>query len=140
MFLLSSLSPPIPLTHVTPLSVISRPQALREYCVAEPSQWSNYVLYDIPKGGTNVSAAMFTDYTAEFLLTRGPYAMLGYSWCGCTNGEQSRPRAAEWDEEFGEPAAPCKETGADTGVFEREWSGATVQWDCATGHGTITRK
>ena len=83
---------------------------------------------------------MFTDYTAEFLLTRGPYAMLGYSWCGCTNGEQSRPRAAEWDEEFGEPAAPCKETGADTGVFEREWSGATVQWDCTTGHGTITRK
>ena len=27
-----------------------------------------------------VTTAMFADYTAEFLLTRGPYAMLGYSW------------------------------------------------------------
>ena len=28
----------------------------------------------------------------------GPYAILGYSWCGCTNGNESRPRAREWDE------------------------------------------
>ena len=46
-------------------------------------------------------------------------------------------------QDFGEPVggAACRETGEDTGVFEREWTGgATVQWDCAAGHGKITRK
>lgn len=98
---------------------------------------------NIPSGGKGVTPAGFTDYTAEFLLTRGPYAILGYSWCGCTNGMQARPRAAEWDSDFGEPAgdgAACAETGTDTGVFERQWSKATVQWDCGAGHGKITPK
>ena len=36
--------------------------------------------------------------------------MLGYSWCGCTNGQQMRPRAKEWDGDFGEPLGVCKET------------------------------
>ena len=39
--------------------------------------------YNIAKNGNNfagVTAQTFTDYTAEFLLTRGPYAILGYSW------------------------------------------------------------
>jgi hypothetical protein len=34
----------------------------------------------------------------------------------------------------------CKETGAGTGVFEHEWTSATVQQDCAAMHGKITRK
>ena len=54
-----------------------------------------------------------------------------------------RPRAAEWDEDFGEPAnagAACAETGADTGVFRREWTKATVEWDCSKAAGTITKK
>ena len=53
---------------------------------------------------------------------------------------QMRPRAKEWDSDFGSPSAPCKETGSDTGVFERSWSKATVQWDCSTAHGKITTK
>merc|ERR1712039_178209 len=113
---------------------------LRSLCVAKPSTWNKLQMYNIPSGGTGVTPAGFTDYTAEFLLTRGPYAILGYSWCGCTNGEQARPRAKEWDMDFGEPAdggAACAETGEDTGVFERKYSKATVQWDCASGHGKI---
>ena len=57
-----------------------------------------------------------------------------------------RPRAKEWDvTTYGEPRdAVCKETTAGSGVFEREWSGATVQWDCnsraGTQHGKITMK
>ena len=71
----------------------------------------------------------------------GPYyALLGYSWAGCTNGQQMRPRAREWDEDFGEPVggAACKERAA--GVYVREWTGATVLWDCSVGHGKIVRK
>ena len=52
-----------------------------------------------------------------------------------------RPRAAEWDIEFGEPTGgACAETGGGTGVFTREYSGASVQWDCSAGRGKITRK
>jgi hypothetical protein len=51
-----------------------------------------------------------------------------------------RPRAKEWDEEYGEPLGVCKETQAGSGIYEREWAKATVQWDCATAHGKITAK
>lgn len=69
--------------------------------------------------------------------TRPP---LPRSWFGCTDGSTENPRAAEWDEEFGEPLAVCAETAPGSGVFSREWTGATVQFDCNAGHGSITRK
>merc|ERR1712083_442004 len=102
-------------------------QTLRSLCMPKPKSWKRMQMYNIPKGGSGVTPAGFTDYTAEFLLTRGPYAILGYSWCGCTNGQQSRPRAKEWDEDFGEPIGglACTETGEDTGSFQRRWSKAT---------------
>ena len=34
----------------------------------------------------------------------------------------------------------CIETGADSGIFTREYSKATVTWDCAAGHGKIATK
>ena len=76
--------------------------------------------------------------TAEFLLTRGPYAWIGYGWLGCT-GE--RPRPEQWDADYGgEPESPCQETGPDTGVFVRHYPKATVQWDCNAGKGVIHTK
>lgn len=96
--------------------------------------------YNIPGGGFGATPQCLTDYTAEFLLTRGEYALLGYSWFGCTDGDKQNPRAAEWDEDFGEPVdAFCSETGVNTGVFSRAWSGANVVWDCNAGHGQINR-
>ena len=52
-----------------------------------------------------------------------------------------RPRAKEWDSEYGEPVggAACKEIES-SGVFERQWTGATVRWDCNKGHGEIQTK
>jgi len=120
---------------------------LKTLCVgdnasATPAAWNKMQMFNIPDGGSHTTAAGFTDYTAEFLLTRGPYALLGYSWCGCTNGQTMRPRAKEWDSDYGAPAGVCKETSEGSGVFEREWSGATVRWDCNTAagkpHGKIT--
>ena len=121
------------------------PATCRSYlaaqCVPAPSAWNRFVGYAIPGGGFKMTAQGFTDYTAEFMLTRGPYAILGYTWFGCTNGDTENPRAAEWDEEFGEPAGgACAETAPGSGVFTREWTGATVSWDCDARHGTITRK
>eukprot|EP00040_Diaphanoeca_grandis_P027318 m.155154 g.155154 ORF g.155154 m.155154 type:complete len:642 (-) comp30927_c0_seq1:241-2166(-) len=124
----------------SPVSPDECKTTLKSLCVPEPSGWKRLQMYNIPHGGKNCTAQNFTDYTAEFLLTRGPYAMLGYSWCGCTNGNVERPRATEWDSDFGEPVhgAACEETSMDSGVYKREWTEATVQWDCNTGHGSIT--
>jgi len=95
--------------------------------------------YNIPHGGFGASAQCFTDYTAEFLLTRGPYALLGYSWFGCTDGNTQNPRAAEWDEDFGVPIDEyCYQVGTSS-VFQRAWTGATVTWDCNQRHGAINR-
>ena len=69
--------------------------------------------------------------------------MIGYSWQGCTHSLTKYPPVKEWDMDFGVPAddgAACKETGNGTGVFTREYSKATVTWDCATGHGKIIAK
>lgn len=112
---------------------------LQELCVPKPKTWNVMQMYDISHGGEGVSATNFTYYTVEFLLTRGPYSLLGYSWCGCTNGQHARPRAKEWDEDFGEvvDGAACAETGANTGIFERKWTKATVSWDCNAGTGKI---
>lgn len=117
---------------------------LKKLCVganrsATPSTWDKLQLYNVP-ARRYISPQNLTDYTAEFLLTRGPYAMIGYGWQGC---DIKYPRVKEWDMDFGVPAddgAACKETGPGTGVFTREYSKATVTWDCATGHGKIITK
>lgn len=62
------------------------------------------------------------------------------SWFGCTNGATENPRAAEWSQDFGEPLNTCAETAPGSGVYEREWTKATVAWDCNARHGSITPK
>ncbi len=106
---------------------------------AAPPTWKRMQMYNIPKGGAGVDDHGFTQYTAEFLLTRGPFAMLGYSWYGCTNGDAAPNRAKEWDMDFGVPSGTCQETGENTGVFSRTYSKATVEWDCHAAEGKITQ-
>jgi hypothetical protein len=90
--------------------------------------------------------------TAEFLLSRGPFAWIGYGWGGCAAEMRAPgtflypfdlpeyPRPKQWDEDYGgEPEGPCRETGADTGVFVRRYPKATVTWDCHAGKGMIKR-
>ena len=113
---------------------------LRSVCVAKPPNWSRFQLYNLPSGGFGASTQSFTDFTAEFLLTRGPYALIGYSWFGCTDGDRQNPRAPEWDVDYGEPSGPCAETAAGSGTFARNWTNAVVSWDCAAQHGRIVGK
>lgn len=110
---------------------------LRSVCVVNSTFTKRFYMYNIPSGGFGASPQCFTDYTAEFLLTRGPYALLGYSWFGCTDNDTQNPRAPEWDVDYGVPVdANCSEVGS-TGVFQRAWTNANVVWDCNAGHGQI---
>jgi hypothetical protein len=73
----------------------------------------------------------FEQDLARFLLLRGEYAWLGFSWqqpyCG---DAYARPPQLDWD--FGQPISDCAEVGDDTEIFTRRWSRAHVQLDCKT--------
>ena len=81
---------------------------------------------------------------ASFLLARGAYAWIGYSWVGCTgssvpgSGHGAYVLPASTQVDYGSPQGFCTE--ASPGVFRREWSRATVSMDCGTMKPTITMK
>ena len=109
---------------------------LREtWCVPEPTPWKSATQYLMrPTGATKESE---TQATAQFLLTRGPFAWIGFfDWQSIANW----PRPVEWDTDYGEPEGPCEETAKGTGIFSRSWSKAIVTWDCKTAKGEITPK
>lgn len=90
-----------------------------------------------------------TQDLAQFLLVRGPYAYLGYSWMGCVqpsgfvtgNSTKGYFRPPEVDVDYGAPVdATCAETAPNSGIFTREWSKASVEMDCNTWSATITMK
>eukprot|EP00051_Salpingoeca_urceolata_P001440 m.41044 g.41044 ORF g.41044 m.41044 type:complete len:513 (+) comp11424_c0_seq1:48-1586(+) len=74
---------------------------------------------------------------ATFLLARGPHAWIGYGWLGCGCGWEfggtldcgAYPRPASWDVDYGVPEGLCFETST-AGVFQRNWTKATVTMDC----------
>lgn len=75
---------------------------------------------------------------ATFLLARGDYAWIGYGWIGCApQVEYYRPPALDVD--YGMPVgnATCK---GDDGRFVREYTKATVSFDCHTMEAEIAMK
>ena len=63
-----------------------------------------------------------------FLLIRGPYAWLGDPWQGCSSAGPS-PLPPEVLLDYGVPLGNITQVGEDT--FTREWSNATVTFNCS---------
>ena len=86
-------------------------------------------------------SADFEQDLANFLLTRGPYAWLGWGWKGCSQQYYFPP---EFNLDYGEPGPGrgglCKETADASQVFTREYSKATVTMDCRAWKGTVIMK
>merc|ERR1712012_157470 len=76
-------------------------------------------------------------YLAQFLLTRGDYAWIGYDYRGCKT--DLYPRPLEWDVDYGEPIGACFETADHSQIFKRLWAKAEVEWDCNLRHGSIAK-
>ena len=73
---------------------------------------------------------------ARFLLLRGEYAWLGFSWQAPYCGDAyARPPQLDWD--FGVPVSECAEVSPE--VFERRWSKANVSLDCKAFLASIER-
>ena len=129
---------------------------LRErYCVENGTHMNQALVYT---GNSKWSSQNITgptqaeQYLSTFLLTRGPFAWIGYDWKNCMSGCnanhdwpagpcRSYPRPAQWDEDYGAPVAEhCTETIPNSSAnFARQWTKASVEWNCNTGVGTITR-
>ena len=56
------------------------------------------------------------------------------------SNDTSYVRPVAWDRDYGEPLSLCAETSTGSGVFEREWSKATVSIDCKTDKTRIVMK
>ncbi len=96
-----------------------------------------------PKSGRNLPKVK--EDLATFLLARGDYAWIGYGWIGCApQVEYYRP--PELDVDVGAPVdATCKPQPAAAGGsggrrFVREYSKATVSFDCGTMAAAIRMK
>ena len=106
-----------------------------DWCTPDPPSWNKVHEYLIRPVPANATAAV--QATAQFLLTRGPFAWTGFFDWQANGGPWPRPSV--WDVGYGTPLGPCAETAANSGIFKRKWSsGAEVSWDCTQATGAIT--
>lgn len=102
--------------------------------------------YDLTWNKTTGVLPQLSQDLASFLLVRGDYGWLGYGWLGCTS--DSVPGAGgpapyafppELKADYGIPTERCSETNPGvSGVFSRQWSKASVSFDCNAWTGTVT--
>ena len=71
------------------------------------------------------SPALANATLAAFLITRPPYAYLGFAWESSDANHSSLFYLS-----VGEPTGLCAETAA--GVFARAWTAGTARLDCNT--------
>lgn len=72
---------------------------------------------------------------ATFLLVRGPYAWLGHGWQGCVGAPGQLPSELFLD--YGVPVNNLTERADEPGVFERNWTHASVLFNCSSWQGQI---
>ena len=103
-------------------------QHMRTLC--EPRMQQRPML--MPAGG-GPNFEQFNQTLAAFLITRPPFAYIGYGWKGC--GAASKKVGRDYweplfDLDVGEPRGGCEE--GPSGVFHRAWSLGNASLDCNT--------
>ena len=74
-----------------------------------------------------------------FLLVRGDFAWIGYSWDGCTEAIDAYEVPPILNADFGAPVdANCRETAPGSGVFERRFANAVVSLNCSSFMASFT--
>jgi hypothetical protein len=114
--------------------------ALRSLCTANSPAQTRYYHYAFSPGGCQGNPGNLTDPLQDivnFQLTRGPYALLGHGWLGCSR-EYQVPQEINVD--YGEPTGLCSETAPNSKVFTRDYTKATFTMDCNTWTPTIAMK
>jgi hypothetical protein len=121
----------------------AKPCASKASCCTAAAYTGKAPPYPGCEAATNATGAFAQDL-ANFLLIRGPYAYFGHGWQGCAQpkadegGGYAFPQQLNAD--FGMPLGMCAETKPGSGVFQREFTKATVSMDCASGTPLIVLK
>ena len=114
---------------------------LRQACQADSVYQTGALFYGFKdqgnRGPNTVPIPDFANDLTNFLLVRGKYSWIGYSWVGCSHVYE---RPAALDTDYGVPTGLCHETAPGSGVFERERSKANVSMDCGSWTGLINGK
>lgn len=76
---------------------------------------------------------------ATFLLARGDYAWIGYTWSNC-HAPDVFVRPPTFDVDYGEPVNFCSQTAPASGVFTRNYTRADVALDCNSYTASIQLK
>jgi hypothetical protein len=112
---------------------------LKIYCQPKGYGDEHALIYSFNANANNATFKA-DQLLAIFLLTRGPFAYLGYDYRGpWINYRVPYPRPKLWDQDFGTPSGNCVETAPGSNVWKRSWSKAEVTWDCNRAVGTINR-
>ena len=133
------------------LNTISAPQKgnptqcttfFREACAPHSTVHDSATMLSFSNSSTG-RAPFWKSDLAAFLLVRGPFAWIGHGWYGCVTWNepvggpgQYYERPPGLDIDYGEPTSLCMESSA--GVFTRNYTHASVQYDCNSGHSSIT--
>ena len=122
-----------------PITKDSCATRLRQACQLDSVYQTGALFYGFKdqgnRGPLTVPLEDFGNDLVNFLLVRGNYSWLGYSWVGCSH---VYPRPPALDTDYGQPLGLCRETVPGTsGIFVREWSEANVSMDCNRWQGTI---
>ena len=141
---------------------------MREACVPGNGISASPLFYGLDHDGGGGLPHLLFDLAA-FLMVRGDFAWLGYSWMGCAergcgvppwpNGsnparapcDASGRTRVDWqfppelDRDYGSPVGWGEQGGGyctekARGVFEREYTRAVVTLDCAAGTGSVVMK
>jgi hypothetical protein len=111
---------------------------------SEASQGAMLMNWNLPANGSTAVLAQPEVDVTTFLLARREYAWLGFSWVGCSHGSVPGSGRGAYatselvQRDYGVPTEICSESAP--GVYQREWSKASVSLDCNTMTPTITMK
>jgi len=108
---------------------------LRDLCNKNSQAQTRFMMYAFTPGECRMNPStleFFEQDLANFLLSRGPYAVLGHGWLGCSQ-KYLFPNALNLD--YGTPTELCQEISS--GVFQRKYTKSVVQMDCNTWTPTI---
>jgi len=126
------------------ISKISCAADFRALCSPGSPAQTRAVFAGFSPGGCswNSNPPDFEQDLAAFLIWRGDYAFLGYSWMGCVNADVSGAfsKFPELSADYGLPSGLCTETFENSQVFIRNYTHATVTFDCPAWKGTIVMK
>jgi len=103
---------------------------LRKLCTASSPAQTRFMMYAFSPGKCNMDPSVLPEFEkdlANFLLVRGPYAVLGHGWLGCSR-KYLFPDALNRD--YGQPQELCHEISS--GVFQRKWTKSVVEMNCNT--------